>query len=82
MYMYSESLFNTPQNKITYKRYKDCLTTNKRLESDFFFRSPAPTYHNFIFNLQFFYELRNKFLCSKSFCGAFYFLFRFVFIKF
>ena len=47
----------------------------------FFFLSQSPTHHSFILNLRFLYELKCKVRLSKTMCGIFHFLFRFVFIK-
>ena len=41
----------------------------------------APTHHSFTFNLRFFYELKQKFLRSKTVCRILHFQFCFVFIK-
>ena len=46
-----------------------------------FFLSRAPTHHSFTFNLRFSYELKLKVCLSKTVCGIFFFLFRFVFVK-
>ena len=46
-----------------------------------FFLSRAPTHHNFIFNLQFLFELKHIVRLSKIMCGIFHFRFRFAFIK-
>ena len=46
-----------------------------------FFLSWALTHHSFTFNFQFLYEVKHKARLSKTVCGIFYFLFRFVFIK-
>ena len=53
-------------------------------KNSFFFLSRAPTHHNFMFNLQFLYELKHKVCLSKLCVGFFdvvFFLFHFVFIK-
>ena len=46
-----------------------------------FFLLRAPAHHSFIFNLQFLYELKQKFRLSKTMCGIFHLQFGFVFIK-
>ena len=45
------------------------------------FLSEAPTRHSFTFNLRFLYKLKYKFRLSKTVCGIFHFLFRFIFVK-
>ena len=46
-----------------------------------FFLSRTPTHHNFIFDLQFLYELNRKIRLSKTVRGIFHFQFGFVFNK-
>ena len=46
-----------------------------------FFLSRTPTHYNFIFNLQFLYELNRKIRLSKTARGIFHFQFGFVFNK-
>ena len=46
-----------------------------------FLLSRTPTHHNFTFNLRFFNELKRTVRLSKTVCGIFHFLFRFVFSK-
>ena len=46
-----------------------------------FFLLRAPTHHSFTLNLRFLYELKHKVRLSKTVCGIFDLLFRFVFSK-
>ena len=85
-YIYSESVFNALYIEIKHNCYKKFLQTKKKngVTKALFFHFLsfwAPTYHSVTLNLLFLYELKHKVLLSKTMCGIFDFLFRFVFIK-
>ena len=81
MYVYSESVFNTPYIEIKQMLKKFPWDKINGTKNALFFLSRAPTHHSFTFNLRFLYELKHKVRSFKTVCGIFHFRFRFILIK-